>query len=70
MVDTVNPLAAASPPEAPVTVAPSTSNWNPPISASLLYNTSMVPLPTSMDKVFWAIPNAVKINIVMMQKIY
>ena len=38
--ETVNPLAAASPPEALTTVAPVTLNWNPPISISLSYVTA------------------------------
>ena len=38
--ETVKPLAAASPPDAPDTVVPSTENWNPAISVSTLYHTS------------------------------
>ena len=34
--DTVNPASAAAPPEEPLTVAPSTLNWNPAISAAVL----------------------------------
>ena len=41
LVDTVKPLASASPPDAPTTVTPSTLNWNPAISASLLYKISI-----------------------------
>ena len=39
-VDTVNPASAAAPPDAPVTVAPETLNWNPAISSSLSYRIS------------------------------
>ena len=36
LVDTLKPLASASPPDALNTVTPSILNWNPAISASLL----------------------------------
>ena len=41
LVDTLNPLASASPPEAPRTSTPSILNWNPAMSASLLYKISI-----------------------------
>ena len=37
-----NPAAAAAPPDAPVTEAPSILNWNPPMSVSLSYKISTV----------------------------
>ena len=46
--DTVNPAEAASPPEAPLTVVPSTTNWKPAISVFTLYQTS----PPSKEIVF------------------
>ena len=47
LVETVNPLAPASPPLALSTVTPSTSNWKPPIAASVLYKISICSVGTS-----------------------
>ena len=43
LVDTVKPAASAAPPLAPVTSTPSTLNWKPAISLSLLNRTATVP---------------------------
>ena len=42
-VEIVKPFAVAEPPEAPVTVTPVKSNWNPPTSSSLFMTISNVP---------------------------
>ncbi len=47
LLETVNPFASASPPLAPSTVTPSTSNWKPPITASVLYKISICSVGTS-----------------------
>ena len=43
-VEIVKPLDSAEPPEAPVTLTPSTLNWNPATGPSLFKITSSVPL--------------------------
>ena len=42
-MEIVNPLSAADPPEAPVTVTPVKLNWNPPTASSLFIAISNVP---------------------------
>jgi hypothetical protein len=36
LAEIINPFAVASPPEAPLTEAPSTLNWKPPLAASVV----------------------------------
>ena len=43
LVEVIKPLAAADPPEAPVTAIPVRSNWNPATGNTLLYKTSILP---------------------------
>ena len=51
LVDIVNPLASELPPDAPVIVAPSKLNWNPPTLLSLFITTDKVPEPgLTLDK--------------------
>ena len=45
--DTVIPASPAAPPEAPVTVKPTTSNWNPATGEPKSYKTSAVPAAAS-----------------------
>ena len=44
LVEIINPLAVASPPDAPLTVVPSIFNWNPPILLLLLKPMLQLPL--------------------------